>query len=139
MGASTFSRMLRKAPNYILKFKTPTSLMGAAKTMCHAPLCSIVTLLILSIQLGVMFRLVATLCENGGTLDVMVRSEDTFVPHAIPHLVSKVNRSEVTKVQLEPWHAFVATLHDLPTWPTIDRITNVIPRVMVMHDEERMF
>jgi len=61
--------------------------MGAAKEMCHAPLFSAKTLAILGIQPTTMFRLTTTLCENGGTLEVMVRLEDTFVAHAIPHLV----------------------------------------------------
>jgi hypothetical protein len=38
-----------------------------------------------------MFHLMATLCENGGTPEVMVKSEDTFVPHVVPHPISKPN------------------------------------------------
>jgi len=53
---------------------------------------------ILGIQLIAMFRLVATLCENGGPLDVMVKLEDNFVP-LIVYLVFKANRTEVSKVQ----------------------------------------
>ncbi len=82
-----------------------------------------------------MFHLAVTLCENGGTLKVMVRSEDTFVPPAIPHPIFKANRTKVSKVQLESWHVVMAKLHDLPAWLTIDQ-TNVIPRVLVMHNEE---
>ncbi len=41
---------------------------------------------ILGIQLIAMFRLVATLCENGGPLYVMVKLKDNFVP-PIVHLV----------------------------------------------------
>jgi len=48
-----------------------------------------------------MFCLATTLCENGGTLEMMVRLEDTFVPHAIPHPVFQANYTEVSKVQLE--------------------------------------
>jgi len=48
-----------------------------------------------------MFQLVATLCENGGTLNVMVRSKNIFVILVVPHLVSKTNHIEVSKVQLE--------------------------------------
>jgi hypothetical protein len=59
-----------------------------AKVVCQAPLFFAKTLAILGIQPTTMFRLAATLCENGGTLEVMVRLDDTFVPHAIPHLVS---------------------------------------------------
>jgi hypothetical protein len=47
------------------------------------------------------------LCENGGILKVMVRSEDTFVPPAIPHPFSKANCMEVSKVQFESWHVVV--------------------------------
>jgi hypothetical protein len=96
-------------------------------------------LVILGIQLGAVFRLAATLWENGGIINVMVKLEDTFVLHAIPHQVYEVNRLEVTRVRLESWHAIVAKLHDLLTWPTIDRIANVILGVMVVHDEEGMF
>jgi hypothetical protein len=77
------------------------SLMGAAKVMCQAPLFSTKTLAILGIQATTMFRLVATLCENGGALEVMVRLEDTFVAHGIPHLVCQANCTKVSKVQLE--------------------------------------
>jgi hypothetical protein len=48
-----------------------------------------------------MFQLATTLCENGGTLEVMVRSEDTFVPFAIPHLIFEANCMEVSKAQLK--------------------------------------
>jgi len=93
-------------------------------------------LVILGIQLGAVFRLAATLCENGGIINVMVKLEDTFVLHVVPHLVYEANRLKVTKVRLESWHAIVAKLHDLLTWPAIDRIANVIIGVMVVHDEE---
>ncbi len=118
--------------------KAPTSLMGAAKGVCQTPLFSIKTLAISSIQPIVMFRLAATLCENGGTSNVMVRSENTFVLSIVPHLVFEANRMKVSKVQFESWHANVAKLHDLPTPPIIDR-ASVIPRVMVMHNEKGMF
>jgi hypothetical protein len=45
-----------------------------------------------------MFRLAATLCENGGPLDVMVKLNDNFVP-PIVHLVFKAIRTKVSKVQ----------------------------------------
>ncbi len=41
---------------------------------------------ILGIQLIAMFHLVATLCENGGPMYVMVKLKDNFVPPII-HLV----------------------------------------------------
>jgi hypothetical protein len=74
--------------SFIFKSKAFTSLMGAAKVVCEAPLFFAKTLAILGIQPTIMFCLAATLCVNGGTLEVMVRLEDTFVPHAIPHPVS---------------------------------------------------
>jgi hypothetical protein len=82
-----------------------------------------------------MFHLAATLSENGGTPEMMVRLEDIFVPLVVPHPISKTNHMEVSKVQLEYWHVVMAKLHDLPTGPTIDR-TNVNPRVMIVHNEE---
>jgi hypothetical protein len=111
--------------------------MEVAKVVCQAPLFFDETLAISSIQLVVMFCLVATLCENGGTPKVMVKLEDTFVPFVIPRPIFEANRMEVSKVQLESWHVAMAKLHDLPTQPTIDR-TNVILGVVVMHNEEKM-
>jgi hypothetical protein len=65
----------------------------------------------------------------------MVRSEDTFVPLEVPLPIPKANRMEVSKVQLESWHVTMAKLHNLLTRPTIDQ-ANVIPRVVVVHNEE---
>jgi hypothetical protein len=73
------------------------------------------TLAISGIQPTTVFCLMATLCENGGTLEVMVRSKDTFVPFAVPHPVPEANHTKVSKVQLESWHVAMAKLHDLPT------------------------
>jgi len=42
---------------------------------------------------------------------------------------------KVSKVQPKSWHVAIAKLHDLPTWPAIER-TNVIPRAVVTHNEE---
>ncbi len=44
---------------------------------------------------------------------------------------------EVSKVQPESWHVAMAKLHNLLTQLTIDQ-TNVIPRVVIMHNEERV-
>ncbi len=60
-----------------------------------------------------MFCFVATLCENGGTLDVMVRSKDIFVPPTDLHSFFEVNCMEVSEVQPKYWHAAMAKLHDL--------------------------
>jgi hypothetical protein len=76
-----------KTLNFIPKSKAPKSLMGVAKAVCQTPLFFVETLAISCIQPTTRFCLVVTLCENGGTLKVMVRSEDTFVPHAVPYLV----------------------------------------------------
>ncbi len=138
MGTLTFGGMSRKMLIFIRRSKAPTSLMGATKAMCWAPLFFAKTLCISSFQPTTMFHLVVTLCENGGTLDVIVRSKDTFVPLAIPHSVSKANCTKVFKVQLKSWHVDMAKLYDLPTQPAIDR-ANVIPRVVVVHNEEGMF
>ncbi len=79
----------------------------------------------------------ATLCENGGTSDVMVKSKDTFVPLVVPHPISRANHMEVSKVEPKSWHAIVVKFHDLLEHATIDQI-NVTPRVVVVHDEEGM-
>ncbi len=136
--ASIFSAMSRKVPSSILRPKAPTSLMGVTKTMCQAPLLFVKTLAISGIQPIVVFHLVATLCENGGTSNVMFRSKNTFVLYVVPHLVFEVNRMKVSKVQLGSWQAILAKLHDLPTQPVIDR-ANVIPRLMVVHNEKGVF
>jgi hypothetical protein len=65
------------------------------------PLFFVETLAISGIQPAIVFHLVATLCENGGTSNVMVRSEDTFVPSVIPHPIFEVNCTKMSKVQLE--------------------------------------
>jgi hypothetical protein len=65
----------------------------------------------------------------------MVRLKDTFVLLVIPHPIFETNCTEVSKVQLESYHLVMAKLHDLFARPTIDR-ANVIPRVVVMHNEE---
>jgi hypothetical protein len=67
----------------------------------------------------------------------MVRSKDIFVPLKVPLLVFEVNYMEVSKVQPESWHVAMAKLHNLLTQLTIDQ-TNVIPRVVIMHNEERV-
>ncbi len=103
--------------------------------MCQAPLFYVETLAILGIQPIAVFHLATTLCENGGTLEMMVKSEDTFVPLIVPHPISQTNRIEVSKVQLEFWHVVMAKLHDLLARPTIDQ-TNVIHGVVVVHNEE---
>ncbi len=86
------------------------------------------TLAISCVQPIVVFRLVATLCKNGGTLDVMVKSKDIFVLLIVPHPIFEVIHMEATMVKL----------HDLPTQPTIDQ-SNVIIGVMVVHNEEGVF
>jgi len=63
----------RKMSSSILKSKVAMSLMGAAKVVCQAPLFFAKTLAILGIQPTTMFRLAATLCENRGAPEVMVR------------------------------------------------------------------
>ncbi len=72
IGVPTIGGMSRKLPSSILRSKAPTSLMEVAKAVCQAPLFSAKTLAISSIQLVVVFCLVATLYENGGIPKVMV-------------------------------------------------------------------
>jgi hypothetical protein len=68
--------------------------------MCETPLFSTKIMAISGIQPMVLFHLVATLCENGGTPDVVVRSEDAFRPPIISHPIFEANRTmEVFKVQ----------------------------------------
>ncbi len=92
------------------------------------------TLAISGIQPIIMFCLVVTLCENGGTPKVMVRSKDIFVPHVIPYLIYEANCTKVSKVQPKSWHVAMTKLHDLLARPTIDQ-TNVLFRVVVVHNE----
>ncbi len=120
IGVSTLGGVSRKAPSFIFRSSTPTSLMGMAKIMCQAPLFFAEMLASSGIQLAIMFHLVITLCENGGTPKVMVRLEDTFVPLEVPHLVSEANCTEVSKVQLESWHVAMAKLRNLIARRAID-------------------
>ncbi len=100
---------------------------------------SIETMAISNIQPMTVFCLVTTVCESGGTLDVVVKLKDVFIPPIVPHLISKANHTmKVSKVQPKSWHAVVAKLHDLLMWPTIDRAI-VIPSVVVLHKEEGIF
>jgi hypothetical protein len=71
-------------------------------------------LTILSIQPIAVLCLVVTFCENSGTLDVMVRSNDIFVPLVVPHPIYEANHLKVSKAQLESWHVAMAKFHDLP-------------------------
>jgi hypothetical protein len=95
-------------------------------------------LAISSVQLIAVFCLAATLCENGGTPNVMVRLEDTFIPPIVPHPIFEANYTKVSKVQPKSWHVVVAKLHDLLARPTID-LANVIPRIVVLHNEKKAF
>ncbi len=92
----------KKVPSLIFRPKTPTNLMGSTKAMCQAPLFSTKIMAIWGIQPTTMFCLATTLCESGGTPNVVVRLEDSFVPPIVPHPISKTNHNmEVFKVQLE--------------------------------------
>jgi hypothetical protein len=138
MGVSTSSGVSRKTLNFIFRSKAPHKFDGVAKAVCQASLFFAKTLAISNIQLATMFQLVATLSENGGTLNVMVRSKNIFVILVVPHLVSKTNHIEVSKVQLEYWHATMAKLHDLRARLAIDK-TNVIPKVIIVDNEKGVF
>ncbi len=91
IGLLNSNGVLKRVHNFIPRFKAPTCLLGVTKAMCEAPLFSTETMAILDIQPIVMFRLATTLCECGRTPNVVVKSEDTFVPPIVPHLVSKAN------------------------------------------------
>jgi hypothetical protein len=111
MGVLTFGGVLRKVPNFIYKSKATTSLLGAAKKKCQTPLFCIETMAISCIEPMVVFPLVATLSESGGTPNVVVRSEDTFVPPIVPHIVYEANyTTKVSKVQPKSWHVAMAKL-----------------------------
>ncbi len=60
MGVSTFYGVSRMVPSSIYKSKAPTCLLGVIKVVCHAPLFSINTLVISSIESTIMFRLATT-------------------------------------------------------------------------------
>jgi hypothetical protein len=88
----------------------------------------------------VVLCLMATSCESGGTLNVVVRWDDIFALTIVTQHVFKVDCTKVCKVHLESWHVVVAMVkfHDLLTWPTIDH-AKVGPSVMVVHNEEELF
>jgi len=72
------------------------------------------------IQLIVLFCLVATLCEDEGTSDVVVRSEDISVPFTFPQQSYETNPIEVSKVQPKSWHAAMVEFHNLSMQLAID-------------------
>jgi hypothetical protein len=78
------------------------------------------TLAISCIQLIIVFCLVATLCEDEGTLDVVVRSEDISVPFTFPQQGFETNPIEVSKVQPKSWHAAMVEFHNLSMQLAID-------------------
>jgi hypothetical protein len=88
----------------------------------------------------VVLCLVATSCESGETLNVVVRWDEIFAVTIVTQHVFKVDCTKVCKVHLESWHAAVAMVkfHDLLTWPTIDQ-ANVVPSVVVIHNEKKVF
>jgi hypothetical protein len=118
IGALTSGEMSRKMPSSFLRSKTLISLMGASKAMCQAPLFFVKILAISSIQPVAVFHLVATLCENGGTPKVMVRSKDTFVPPTVPHLIFEANHMEHPRFNLNLnmwlWPNFTTFQHGQP-------------------------
>ncbi len=59
-GVLTTNGVSKRLFGSILKFKAPTCLLGAAKTMCEASLFFTETMVILGIQVATMFHLVAT-------------------------------------------------------------------------------
>ncbi len=128
MGALTFAGVSRKVYSYIPRSKASMSFIGASKVVHQTPLFFYETLAISCVQPIAMFCLAATLCKNGGKLNVMVRSKDIFIPLIVPHPIVEVNCTK----------AIMAKLDDLPTRPTIDQ-TNVIIGVVVVHNEEGMF
>jgi hypothetical protein len=56
-------------------------------------------------QLVIVFHLTITLCDNGVTPNVMIRSKDTFAPPIVPHSISKADYTKVSKVNTPetPW------------------------------------
>jgi hypothetical protein len=85
MGVLNTNGVSNRPFGFIPKSKAPTCLLRVAKTMCETSLFFAKTMVILNIQPTAMFRLAATLCEIGGTLYVVVKLEDTFVPLIIFH------------------------------------------------------
>lgn len=53
-----------------------------------------------NIQLLIMFRMATTLCEGGGTLEMVVTSEDPLELTRFPQRLFEANHSEMPKVHL---------------------------------------
>jgi hypothetical protein len=68
--------------------------MGAAKVMCQTTQSYAKILAISNIQPPTMLHLTAILCENGGTLEMLVRLKDTSMPLAIPHPFFEANHTK---------------------------------------------
>jgi hypothetical protein len=50
---------------------------------------------------------------NEGTLNVLVKVKDTFIPFTSPQQAFEANYTKVSKVQLEFGHATIIKLHNL--------------------------
>jgi hypothetical protein len=106
MGVLTTNGVSKRLFGFTPKSKAPTCLLGVAKTMCEASLFFAQTMVISSIEPTAVFHLTTTLCESGGTIYVVVKLEDTFVPPIIFHPVFKTNHiMKLSKVQPKSWHA----------------------------------
>jgi hypothetical protein len=84
MEVSISNGVPRKTPNFIHGTKAPHEFVGASKVMYVTLFFSIETLAMLSMQSTTMLHLVATLCKNGGTSNVVFKSKDIFIPNIIP-------------------------------------------------------
>lgn len=86
--------------NSVSRLKGPTNSLGATKMVCQTPLFSIDTLAILKIQPTTVVHLVTTLCESGPrTLDVVVRSKNTYAPPIVPRPNFEASHPKMCKIQ----------------------------------------
>jgi hypothetical protein len=72
-----------------------------------------------------MFHLAATLCENGGTLDVVVKSKDIFVLRIVPNPNSKAKCTRCQRFNLN---------FDMQLWPNFMtfKCDQLLIRVMLL-------
>jgi hypothetical protein len=88
MGASIFQYYNKDVEkNILFHFQNKSNKQlarGSPIVVYHAQLFFTKTFIILNFQLVTMFHLVATLCEGGGTLKMVVMFNDILIPTTIP-------------------------------------------------------
>jgi len=85
---------MKKKFGSTLKMKTPNSFLGVAMVV-YGHDFFVETLAILNIQLTIVFHLVVTLYEGGGTLGMVAMLDKDPILTTFPHSTSKANKMKM--------------------------------------------